>query len=129
MPLILKSHSAACRLYMSILSILDLVQQLSKYDEDIVFDYIMSPDRDLENSKPTYMNGTLGHDDASSNQVWIQNIQWFSRLSSGRTFIEILNNTPIFCVRHSGSYVASNYLWLRKDQQFNRHGRYFDYNL
>lgn len=40
---------------MSILSIPDLVQQLSKYDEDVVFDYIMSPDRDLEDSKPIYI--------------------------------------------------------------------------
>ena len=79
--------------------------------ETVIFD-CMSPHCDPKNedSKPIFLHDTLAHDDASSNQVWLQ---------------KDLECSYSFFSEDTLAYddVSSDPVWLLKNQQFRRYTR------
>ena len=57
----------------------------------VISDYI-SPhcDPELEDSKPIFLHDTLAHNDASPNQVWLQNIQQLRRYHQDQNLLQFL---------------------------------------
>ena len=48
--------------------------------ETVISDYIrLHCDPELEDSKPIFLHDTLAHNDASPNQIWLQNVQQLRR--------------------------------------------------
>ena len=108
----------------------------------VISDYI-SPhcDPELEDSKPIFLHDTLAHNDASPNQVWLQNIQQLRRYHQDQNLLQFLTFSvtltltttanSIFFTRQSSLWccLPANQVHLQKDQQFRRHIRKssFDY--
>ena len=62
----------------------------------------MSPhcDLELEDSKPVFLHGTLAHDDASPNQVWLQKVKQLRRYRPGEHSLDFFLTFSVTLMHH-----------------------------